>query len=476
MQVAAEFLVDPENLNIYNDNVVVNCVGTGCGATSKKELSYFFKTTNFGQDFGNLEKVQEIKHLETQSLILNETVYKIPIKETEPNRFQWLLTGLRLINPGEEKIVYLAIVTIIEFSDAIDKVRIYWDQASLLKQIGFLHHIQAKPNTFQTAPNFQTPILGSSQAEKLIENKGFNTFIESIVDAQGKGQNYKQPTSIGTCLDDSDLQPIFETGKAASHKSSIGGNEMRSALKESEVSENRSIRQLKESPYKQKDYMKAYFEGTDKTDWLPKTKMMAEPEKSKVFDDEPVPAFSHKQINPNKNASHFSLTENEYESSHNQATLNKANSGRSQIFDQADEFKPSTRVLNPGCTGGKSQIQFGLDDGRPGKHVNPEKNQSHFSISGDFSDKSASFRELGLAGIKSSKGNESHFAISDAGRTDQPAPSHHGRRLVYFIHLVQVKSIQLQSRRCRSTCERFREIKSKTLFESYECTRRAFIA
>ncbi len=340
-KVAESFYKDPSLLQLYSEDIKFDCVSTGSGANGKQELIWFFKQTTFAEDWQSMARVKVIKHTDMDGMMVDECVYEIEMKENESNRLQWMLPGLKLVNPGDSKTIYVPIVTIIEYTSQITHVRVYWDQACILKQIGFLYQVQPKQNTFQTAPNFQIPVLGASQSEKLVTSQELNFFQKNLLQ---EPQHMEKPMDHNVIVEEVHSTPV-------------------------------AIRQKKESPFKQKDNMKSYFEGKEETDWLPKSKGAQVYSKSTVFDDTPMAHFGNTKINPQKNTSHFNLSHTQY---------------------------------------GNEQVGH-----RSGKQQNIHKNDSHFSLQHTQVQNSPHV-------VKENEKNKSHFNIADSGKMDDK-PVYHGR-------------------------------------------------
>ena len=403
ISVASEFFRNPSNLDIYSDKVQFLCVGTGSGATSKSDLPFFFTSTNFDQEWPQLDRVHQVKHHDSNGLLLNESVYRFNLKESDPNALQWLIPGIKLSNPGDEMSLLLAVVAIVEYSDKIDSVRIYWDQGSVLDQLGFLSNAHPKSNTFNIPPNFQLPVLGKSQASKIASPSDLNPFIHNLLDGQGPQQATRHHDSMGDYMQHS------------------GRRRTGNPLQESNESPPAN-RQLKKSPFKQSENIKQYFDGEDTQDWLPKTKALKSPVKSTVFEDTAPPAFSHKQINPNKNVSQISVFDGQYG---DVPVIKRGQGNTSHIFDTDPNFQPQRRGIKRGAGSSVSQIHFGNEGemDRPGKSQFVGKNQSHFDLEHHSEEV-----DVGNIGGKKRLGqnNQSHFSIADSGRMD-PKQEYHGR-------------------------------------------------
>jgi carboxymethylenebutenolidase len=73
--------------------------------------------------------------------------------------------------PPTGKYIELPIVVVMKFKgNKIAHEHIYWDQASLLKQLGLLDH-----STTTTTTNNQLPIIGIEQSKKLQELLSLST-------------------------------------------------------------------------------------------------------------------------------------------------------------------------------------------------------------------------------------------------------------------------------------------------------------
>eukprot|EP00835_Amoeboradix_gromovi_P006752 NODE_872_length_3542_cov_0.462968.p1 type:complete len:407 gc:universal NODE_872_length_3542_cov_0.462968:3143-1923(-) len=395
-----QFFSDPGNLHLYSDEIQFICTPTGSGAANRQELQFFFKVTQFATDWAGLKNSSDLSYNDLNGTIVRESTYTFHIKESEPNAFQWLIPGMRLSTPGDVVSISLPIVVIINYSNLIDSVRIYWDQASVLTQIGYLYNVNPKPHTFITAPQFSLPVLGSVQSSKLVTFESMNPFIHNLLSAQSPAKQVKHNDSMQSYLDDSNIQPIF-----------------------SDINDSISQhRQLKQSPFKSKDSVKEHFDGKSEQDWLPKTKLMHETSKSTVFDDLPAPQFSHIQINPNKNRSQFEMSA-PMESAN--GIVKRGQGNTSHVFDADSEFLPARKGIKRAGASGISQIQFGSEES-----LKQTKNQSQINFEHhDLNSPSQSNRRMKKASHNNTH-TESHFSISDSGRMD-PKKEYHGRGKVF---------------------------------------------
>ena len=368
---ASIFFDNPGLLDIYHDDIHLHCVGSGAGASNIQELQHFFFATHFHLEFPQLQIAHQISHRDSQGFAINESVYSFHIKGSFPNAFQWLIPGVQLSNPNATVSISLTIVTIVEYShDLINNIRIYWDQGCLLKQLGVLHHIEPKLNTFVSN---QAPILGSSQASRSVDFDNLNP--------------WKTVASMS--------QHLQEQPPQSTKQKRLGNAQV---LQESDHTPPRHVRQLKESPLKSSDHMKEYFNGESTTDWMPRTKLIRTPSSSKssVFDDVEIKKFSHLAINPHKNKSQMDHT-----------VVQRGQGNTSTIFNNSEEqHQPLPHVSGIKRQTTKSQIIFGNEDEAPTNQM-PKT-------------------------FRSSRGNVSHFDIADSGRMDPKQP-YHGRKKVILL-------------------------------------------
>lgn len=119
-QVAGQFAPDAQVLY----------VPTGAGGNGHSEIESFLK--NCAHQSHVIEDEQTISRTVGDLMIVEESILRL----RHSDQVDWLLPGVRATN----KQVVVPLVTIVNFNSAgmIKAKRVYWDQASVLRQIGVL--------------------------------------------------------------------------------------------------------------------------------------------------------------------------------------------------------------------------------------------------------------------------------------------------------------------------------------------------
>ncbi|HHF0525545.1 TPA: ester cyclase [Legionella anisa] len=113
------------------DNPYVNHVPTMMGGFGKKEVEQFYSTSFIPQMPQDTETT-----LVSRTIGTNQIVDELIFKFTHSIRMDWMLKG---IEPTGKR-VEIPLVAIVAFQDEkIASEHIYWDQASVLVQLGLIH-------------------------------------------------------------------------------------------------------------------------------------------------------------------------------------------------------------------------------------------------------------------------------------------------------------------------------------------------
>ena len=302
--IASEFFKNPADLEIYSQDVQLVCVPTASGATSKSELPFFFATTNFDKEWPLLEKVHVVKHIDNGGFLVNESIYRVHLEESLPNpQLQWLVPGVFLINPGDDMSLLIPIVTIIEYNNKINKIRIYWDQGSVMDQLGLLKKRVLKSDTFFMSSNFQLPVLGKSQASKLAHPSDLNPLVSAMLDDQEQTDNEEPVPTQQVVRKQANAPQVKQSGSFRSQQ-------------------DHSETQLK-------------------------------------FEDTPPDLSAHFKRDPNRTTSGYSIFDGRYDTA---PVVKRGQGNSSHIFETDVNFQPARKGIRRGTGSSISQIQFGSNE------------------------------------------------------------------------------------------------------------------
>jgi len=236
------------------------------------EIKAFYKKFWGKDEMDSVKMLKTVKTTYGEDSVVEESIAEITIKEGRgyEDRYMWLIPGLRLINPGEEIKITIPWIVSVSFSQdtgLITSKRIYWDQASVLKQIGYLFSVAPKPNTFGIHANFSLPVLGADQAERLTNpskiepNKMAEKIISGVVSSGAKSPVSDQVTDIFSGV------PVSERPKP-----SIMLQELSTVNKESHVFDDEELspnpfsgKNINQKRYETNEIFSAPVRGKNKT-------------------------------------------------------------------------------------------------------------------------------------------------------------------------------------------------------------------
>jgi carboxymethylenebutenolidase len=137
-------------INTMVDRPSVNHVPVMTGGVGRKQLTHFYDHYFIPQMPPDTQIIPVSRTIGSDRLV-DEFV----IKFTHTLRMEWLLPGV----PPANKPVEIAIVTVVQFQDGkMASERIYWDQASLLVQLGLLDPAKL-------------PVAGVATARKVLDDE-----------------------------------------------------------------------------------------------------------------------------------------------------------------------------------------------------------------------------------------------------------------------------------------------------------------
>jgi carboxymethylenebutenolidase len=137
-------------INTMIDRPSVNQVPVMTGGVGRKQLTHFYDRYFIPQMPPNTQIIPVSRTIGSGRLV-DEFV----IKFTHTLQMEWLLPGV----PPTNKPVEIATVTVVQFQDGkMASERIYWDQASLLVQLGLLDPAKL-------------PVAGVATARKVLDDQ-----------------------------------------------------------------------------------------------------------------------------------------------------------------------------------------------------------------------------------------------------------------------------------------------------------------
>jgi carboxymethylenebutenolidase len=150
--VAAELAGDLETtMATMTDDPHLNHVASMAGGVGRDGVHAFYRDHLVGKFFPPDVKMTDVSRTVGQDQVVEELVLSF----THTTPVDWILPGV----PPTGKLVEVAVVVIVGFEDGkISHEHIYWDQASVLAQIGLLD-----PSGL--------PVCGAESARKVLDPK-----------------------------------------------------------------------------------------------------------------------------------------------------------------------------------------------------------------------------------------------------------------------------------------------------------------
>ena len=128
------------------EDAYVNHVPVLTGGSGRNALRIFYER-NFIPSMPPDTKLSPISRTVGEEQLVDEMIFSF----THTQEMPWMLPGI----PPTNRYVEVALVAIVRFRDGkLAHEHIYWDQASVLKQIGLL-------------PDLDLPVLGIESAQKV---------------------------------------------------------------------------------------------------------------------------------------------------------------------------------------------------------------------------------------------------------------------------------------------------------------------
>src|SRR5579859_356566 len=137
-------------LDTMVDDAYVNHVPVMTGGRGKMELGHFY-STDFIPKMPPDTKLSPVSRTVSEDQLVDEIIFSF----THTQEMPWMLPGV----PPTNRRVEVALVAIVRFRDGkLAHEHIYWDQASVLKQIGLLK-------------DASLPVAGAESARKVLDPK-----------------------------------------------------------------------------------------------------------------------------------------------------------------------------------------------------------------------------------------------------------------------------------------------------------------
>jgi carboxymethylenebutenolidase len=144
----------PKTLATMTSNPLVNHVPVMTGGVGLKEVSSFYGTY-FIPGHPSDTEIVPVSRTVGQDRIVDELIHKF----THTIEMPWILPGIKPTG----KRVELAVVVVVQFRDGkIEREHIYWDQASVLVQVGLLDARRLPIGGVETARKVLAPTLPSN--------------------------------------------------------------------------------------------------------------------------------------------------------------------------------------------------------------------------------------------------------------------------------------------------------------------------
>ena len=162
MHLASEFAHKntDEALATMTDNPRVTIVPTMIGGQGREEMHTFYSKYFLNQIPPDLEIVP-ISRTIGEARVVDELVLRF----THSTQMDWVLPGI----PATQKRIEFAMVVVVHVEDGkIASENIYWDNATVLRQVGLL-------------PDPKLPVLGAESARNMIEPAPLNHLIHRAV-------------------------------------------------------------------------------------------------------------------------------------------------------------------------------------------------------------------------------------------------------------------------------------------------------
>jgi carboxymethylenebutenolidase len=150
--VGAEFEGDLDTtMATMSDDPHVNHVPTMAGGVGLEGVRAFYRDHLIGKFFPTDMEMTSVSRTIGEDQVVDELF----VRFTHTMEMDWLLPGV----PPTGKVVEMAVAVIVGFQDGrISREHIYWDQASVLVQVGLLNPAEL-------------PVTGAESARKVLDSK-----------------------------------------------------------------------------------------------------------------------------------------------------------------------------------------------------------------------------------------------------------------------------------------------------------------
>ncbi|ORZ40812.1 hypothetical protein BCR44DRAFT_46045 [Catenaria anguillulae PL171] len=185
---------DPADTSILDKDFSLLMLPTCAGAQSVDEYKRFYRKYMWAAETnGYFVKKQVLQTHYSPTSIVEEAMYDVHLHEGREDQMQWIVPGVKLNEPGERKVATVVVVTVVNVAaeqGVLLSKRVYWDQASVLKQLGLIQ-AAGNPSTYGFHANYLLPALGTPH-DKLLSGERdlpFNIFALRLEDTQPMSKN-----------------------------------------------------------------------------------------------------------------------------------------------------------------------------------------------------------------------------------------------------------------------------------------------
>ncbi|KAJ3178407.1 hypothetical protein HDU85_005205 [Gaertneriomyces sp. JEL0708] len=268
----------------FTRDAKVHLIPTAHHATGLMEIEAFIRSV---AESGADEKV--ISRVEAEGVIVEEVVWTV----VHDRRLSWLLEGVK--ETGRRIVVPMSIHTRFSEEHKISHQRIYWDQGSVMKQIGLLPtSLFCKPNNSETA----LPVVGVKVADGLVEGE----FIAENQTSQR--QDSERPVGARREPAHGILPPGGDDHYSVNSNRTQAPSTVTSVLPEAEFKEPQPRRTLNHKP---SAVALAMSDDATPEPIRPSTRVHYQPggKSSGIFDETPLPLKTSIPIDPKRFESHI---------------------------------------------------------------------------------------------------------------------------------------------------------------------------
>ncbi|KAI9173061.1 hypothetical protein H9P43_007192 [Blastocladiella emersonii ATCC 22665] len=196
---------DAQNWALYDDQFSALLLPTCAGAQGLDEYRKFHRKYLWPSESSGLAAVRRVLQTHyAETSVVEEAVVEITLQEGKEDQLQWILPGVKLAARGLIKTASVLMTTVTTMATAQGVIlgkRIYWDQGSLLKQLGLIQPA-GNPLTYGFHHDYILPVVGTAHA-KLFSGEmdvPFNQFALRLED---------QGPMVKTASDDSVMSSLL---------------------------------------------------------------------------------------------------------------------------------------------------------------------------------------------------------------------------------------------------------------------------